>query len=186
MNRFGRSWARVAPAVPVAKRTCPQGRVFHSRAEMVWYLQLELKEREGLIRGLQRQVRYPLVMQVEDELREIVIRSPGFPNGRVAVYTLDAMWQEPDAPAPLTRRVTPLRWRTVYAEFKGHDDMPGDKLRRAVFECIYRVRVTLFGPAAKKQQRAMARKAQGLPIRRNRQSKQGMSQAAAKKNAAAL
>ena len=146
-----RPWSKVAPRVPVDRRTDAKGRVFDSQQEMLWYNELELLERAGRIRGLKRQVLYHLVMPLPEGPRPILIRSPGFPNGRVASYTLDAQYEQLVLEGPDRGK-----WRAVYAEWKGHLE-PVSTLRRAVFESIYGVVVTLAGPAARKNARKRAK-----------------------------
>jgi hypothetical protein len=135
-----RSWSGVATPVPVERRTDAKGRVFDSQGEMLWYLELEILQSAGGIRNLARKVWFPLVL---DDGRPLLIRSQGYPNGRVGRYTPDAVFDQP---------VTPDLWERVYAEYKGFDE-PKAQLRRAVFELIYGVRVTLFGPAVKAAKR---------------------------------
>lgn len=158
-----RSWHGVAPRARVEDRTDARGWVFDSRGEMVWYLGLELEQRAGVIRDLKCQVRYRLCLPLPDGI-PILIYSPGFPNGRVAEYTIDAEFDRLELAGPGKGM-----WRHIWAEYKGHDDMPGDKLRRAVFEaCILRNqdRVTVYGPAAKKAQRKAVKIAAGRAARR--------------------
>jgi hypothetical protein len=150
MGGFRPRW-KVAAPVPVARRTDNQGRVFHSQKEMVWYLQLELLQSAGGIRGLRRQVRYHLVLP---DGTPVLIYSAAYPKGRVAVYTLDAEWDE-----PIAEGAERGKWRHVYAEYKGYDEGdPAAQLRRAFFEAIYHCRVTLSGPAATKIKRKVAKR----------------------------
>ena len=167
-----RHWSKVAPRVKRQDRTDASGRVFDSRDEMAWYLDLELQERSGLIRNLRRQVTYTLfIPQGPDERPDpILIRSPGFPNGVQARYTVDAEYDEPGAPEgraprwlPAREPLTPLGWRHVYKSFKGHAT-PQDTLRQAFFEALHRVRVDLAGPQAKRN----ARRAEVIRANRSR------------------
>ncbi len=140
-----RHWSKVAPPVPVERRTDHLGRVFDSKGEMVFFAELELKQRYGYIRNLRRQVSFDLILTPQNGIkRPILIRSAGFPKGRIARYTADAVYEE-----RVTEGLERGQWRTVYAEFKGMIE-PVAQLRIAVFEAIYGVTGTLAGTAARK------------------------------------
>lgn len=147
-----RSWHQRFKRAPKADRTSVQGDVFDSKAELAHWAELQLRERAGEIRDLRRQVPYALRIGGVP----VLIRSKGYPNGRVAVYTLDFQYTD-SATGALVR-----------IEWKGHDTAES-RLRRAVVEAIYGFEIIVMGPAAIGTPRmASAERALPAPTRRDR------------------
>jgi hypothetical protein len=136
-----RPWAKVFKRLPVAERTDDQGRIFDSRAEMARFHDLEFQERQGIIRNLRRQIRYPFDIMVAGQHR-VTIKTSGRDgrSGQIAKITIDHQYEERDQSGA---------WLRVYEEFKGFDQ-PVDRLRRAVFESLYRVRVRVVRSPGKR------------------------------------
>jgi hypothetical protein len=88
---------------------------FHSKGEYARWCELCRQALNGEIADLRRQVRFNLIL----DGAPILIRSPGFPNGRTASYTADFVYTRDGA--------------TIVEDFKGHDTAEA-RLRRAVFE----------------------------------------------------
>lgn len=130
-----KAWHQNIKRSPASARTSAEGIVFDSKAELGRWQQLCLLERAGEIVHLQRQQEFPLAING----RPVKIRSRGFPNGRPCVYKVDFTYVNGDG-------------RIVYEEFKGHDDGES-RLRRAVVETLYRIEITVTGPAASKTPR---------------------------------
>lgn len=107
---------------------------FASQGEYKRWKELEILARGGVISKVERQPKFPLVING----KPVLIRSEGFPNGRRAVYTADASYIENGEP--------------VIEEHKGRDDT-ASRLRRAVAEAIYGFRIKVVGPASYKQKR---------------------------------
>lgn len=119
-------WQRRSNKFNVASksnRTC-DGVVFDSKGEMERFLHLKMLHRAGKISSLERQVRFPLDINGVP----IKTRSEGFPNGRKCVYTADFVYFENGV--------------RVVEEYKGFDTAES-RFRRAVFEAIYKVEVTV-------------------------------------------
>ena len=98
------------------------GETFDSKSEARRWSELRLLERAGQIRKLRRQVSFPLAIGDAP----ILIRSEGYPNGRQAKYTADFVYVENEA--------------EIIEERKGFDTTES-RLRRAVFEAQYGVRI---------------------------------------------
>lgn len=116
------------------QRTDTDGTVFDSEGEFNRWKVLQLRQRALEITNLRRQVPYPLIINN----RPVLIRSKGYPNGRAVVWVADF----------------------VYAEIADNDDWPlrdtaedykgwftaESRLKIAVVEAIYNIRVKITGP----------------------------------------
>lgn len=129
---------------PKADRTGPDGVVFDSKAEMKRYAELKLLERAGEITDLRRQVKFPLVI----DGRPVLIRSDGFPNGRACSYKADFAYREiTNADAwPIQETIE---------DYKGTSG-EASRLRIAVVEAIYGIRIKITGAAALRPRRTKA------------------------------
>jgi len=127
-----RHWAQVVKRAPKERRTSADGITFDSLAELKRWEELRLLERAGRIADLRRQVKFPLVLPNGVAIKT---RSAGFPNGRACVYTADFAW------------IDPVTGAQTVEEHKGHDDT-ASRLRRAVAEAIYGMRIVITGAAA--------------------------------------
>jgi hypothetical protein len=107
-------------AVPVVTE---EGR-FASTGEYRRWKELETMARAGLISNVERQPKFPLVINGQP----VVIRSAKVPNGRRCVYTADAAYDE--------------NGERVVEDFKGYDTDIA-RLRRAVVEAIYGIRIKI-------------------------------------------
>lgn len=128
MNKFG------------AHKVYIDGHRFDSYAEYEQWLVLKDRELCGEIRGLERQLKIPLMIGG----RAIKIRSDGYPNGRKCSWTVDFAYFEGE--------------KRVFHEKKGNKsnhrkgqrrkfgtDTTASRLRRAIVEAMYpdvEVRVT--------------------------------------------
>jgi lysozyme family protein len=135
-----RHWSQVTRRLPRALRTTSDGITFDSASEKARWHQLQLRERAGEIMGLERQVKFPLILPNGTPVK---IRSLGFPRGRLCTYRADFRYADAVTGAVTTE------------DYKGHDD-PASRLRRAVVEAIYGIEITLTGPV---RRRAMPRSA---------------------------
>ncbi len=134
-----RSRHQIARVAPKGARTAADGTVFDSLSELRRWEALRATERAGGIRNLRRQVKFDLVLPPGlDRPVPVKIRSAGYPNGRNCVYTADFVYDEDGV--------------SVVEEWKGVDD-PTSRLRRAVVEAGYGIRIRLTGPAAEKQKK---------------------------------
>jgi hypothetical protein len=126
-------------------RTDPQtGEMFDSAAELRCWHELKLRERAGEIYDLHRQSSFWLYacgpsLSVRPQV--IFIYSDRYPNGRACKITLDFDWIE--------------NGERVYADYKGFQTDIA-RLRIAIFEACYGVRVRILGPAAMRQPRKAA------------------------------
>jgi hypothetical protein len=107
-----------------AVRTEVDGIKFPSKREANRYQQLKILEQVGEISGLERQPKYPIVINGEP----VLIRSKGYPNGRKASYKADF------------RYFCNKTKKEIVEDAKG---MPteADVLRRAIVEAIYGIRI---------------------------------------------
>lgn len=105
-----------------ARPTEVDGIRFASAAEARRYRDLKLLERAGEIAGLTLQPRFPLTVNGEP----VKIRSTGYPNGRAAEYRADFAYFRGG--------------HRVVEDVKGLDT-PVSRLKRALVETIYHVRV---------------------------------------------
>lgn len=124
VNRVGRRNKFRAKAVVVG------GERFDSEGEYGRWCELRLQERAGQISNLERQKVFPL--EIDD--KPVLIRSKGYPNGRRAKYTADFVYFQGN--------------ERVIEDFKGYDTAES-RLRRAVVEAIYNVRITVTGRRGK-------------------------------------
>lgn len=139
-----RHWATNFRRLPKDKRTDPEtGIAFHSRAELAYFRLLRQREREGEIRDLKWQIRYPIEWPDApgEPPRPVLLRSEGFPNGRRAVYTLDFEYVEI------------ATGRRRFIEYKSTIDKEAAKLRRALVERIYQISIEVIGGRPKRSNR---------------------------------
>jgi len=107
-----------------AKPTTVDGIRFASKAEARRYGELKLLERAGEIRNLELQPLYPIIINSAP----VKIRSKGYPNGRDVVYIGDFRYFSGN--------------KTIVEDVKGADT-PVSRLKRALVEAIYSVRVVI-------------------------------------------
>lgn len=125
------SWHRQFKRVSAEERTdAKTGRVAASKDELKRLKHLRALEGAGLLRDLRWQVRYPLE---HPTLGPLKIR--GKAGARRAFYTADFTYEEK----------IPNGWRLVIEERKSGFDDPTSRLRRAVFEWLYRCEVRMTG-----------------------------------------
>lgn len=104
---------------------------FDSKREANRYKDLQLLERAGEISGIELQPVYPLTILIDGAYRDVKIRSAKRPNGTRCKYTADFRYQC-------------LRTgRQVVEDVKGRDT-DASRLRRAVVECIYGIKIDLI------------------------------------------
>lgn len=103
------------------------GHTFDSKKEAARYGELLTMQRAGLIRNLELQPKFPLVMR---DFTPIKIRSKGFPNGRTASYKADFAYDDVETGKSVVEDVKSVATATE-----------ADKLRRAVVEAIYGIRI---------------------------------------------
>lgn len=144
-----RSWNQQFKPVPAADRTS-EGIVFDSRGERDRWDFLRGWEAQGSIRNLKRQVRYKLILPDGTPIQYPASpmkgkNGPGLRKGVVASYTTDFEYDKvsPNEAAPLKGAVKTQR---VIEEYKGFDEKAG-RLRRAVFEAIFKVKVRVVKKA---------------------------------------
>lgn len=133
-----------------AKPTFVDGIRFASKKEAARYTALKLLELAGVIRDLERQPRYPIVVNGEP----VKIRSHGSPNGRAVYYVADFRYFDTRTnervvedvkgipkPRPQLPTGTPRLPRK-------HPGMGSDtdvaRLKRALVESIYGIRVRVI------------------------------------------
>lgn len=108
-----------------AKPMSVDGIRFASKKEGERYIHLKIRESRGEISRLELQPAFPLV--IND--RPVLMRSAGFPNGRKAKYVADFSYLEGDGVC-------------VVEDVKGMDT-PVSRLKRALVEAIYGIRVVV-------------------------------------------
>lgn len=118
-----RAWHTNFKRKPEYLRTSPDGIKHASVEEKERWCKLLFDQKMGLIRGLRRQVAYPLEI---DENR--AVRTP---SGRIAKYTADFVYSRPST----DKNGAPI-WVEVIEDHKGYMDTTA-ALRIAVFEGIY-------------------------------------------------
>ena len=136
-----RSWHQNFKRASKSNRTDADGTVFDSRGELLRWKKLQLLQLAGEIRGLRRQVAYPLVFHdTLGDPRPILT-----PTGKTAEYRADFVYER------LSELVEPSagddglpRWIEVIEDFKGYQSRE-NQFRIAVFEAIYGKKVTLTG-----------------------------------------
>ena len=111
-----------------AKRTEVDGISFDSQREARHYLELKTRERFRDIRDLELQPRYKIEINGEP----LKIRSRGFPGGRTVTYVADF------------RYVVTATGETVVEDIKGLDT-PVARLKRALVEHLYGIRIEVIG-----------------------------------------
>lgn len=107
--------------------TVVDGITFASKREAARYVDLKLLQRAGEIRDLELQPVFPLTINGID----VKIRSDKRPNGTRTRYTADF------------RYIDTRTDRTIVEDVKGIDTQ-ASRLRRAVVECIYTIRIDLI------------------------------------------
>lgn len=120
-----KSWHQQFKRAPRELRISPDGVLHASVAEKERWCKLLMDEKLGLIRGLKRQVKYPLQI---DEKRAVLT-----PTGQIARYTADFVYE--------SLRMSG-EWVEVIEDRKGYMDRLAD-LRIAMFEAIYQKKVTI-------------------------------------------
>lgn len=128
MRMMTRAWYANFQRAAAEDRT-RDGIVFHSVSERDRFDTLVLMQHAGEIANLKRQVRFPLVLPGG---RHILIRSPGYPKGRTASYTVDFKYDDVAS------------GETIYEEWKKFDDSYS-RLRRAVAEACYDITIRVEG-----------------------------------------
>lgn len=123
-----RAWHQNFKRASRAARTVA-GIRFDSGGEAGRWAELQLLERAGQISQLRRQVNYPLEYRGGDG-KPVAIR---YDSGRRAFYRPDFVYLD--------------RWGAeVVEDYKGFDK-PEARLKRAVFEACYGIKVLVSGPA---------------------------------------
>lgn len=118
-----KAWHQQIQRAPKERRTSPDGVVHASVEESHRWAKLKRDEALGLVRGLQRQVSYPLVIDDKRAVRT--------PTGRVAVYKPDFVYE---------RQQDDGTWSQVIEDHKGYMDRIAE-LRISIFEAIYSTKV---------------------------------------------
>ena len=137
-----RAWHQKFARAAKERRTDVDGTVFSSIAEMNRWKKLQLWQLAGEIRNLRRQVKYPLKGNGIEILTD---------TGKVMTYTADFVYDRKGDLAKLP--APPLTaifyeadgyrpWVEVIEDFKGYKG-PVEKMRIAVFEAIYKVKVNI-------------------------------------------
>lgn len=108
----------------------PEG-FFRSPGEYARWRELKLLEKAEYIKKLERQPKFPFVI----DGNPVLIRSKGYPNGRQARYTADFAYLE--------------NGKRIVEDFKGFDT-PDSRLRRAIAETIYGIEIRITGAAKRK------------------------------------
>lgn len=121
------AWHTQFKRAPKHLRTSADGIEHASVLEMERWAKLQFDQKLGLIRGLQRQVRYPLDF---GDGRFIAT-----PTGRMAVYTPDFVYSRHEPQNGI--------WREVIEDSKGYMDKVAE-LRIAIFEAIYQKKVEIY------------------------------------------
>lgn len=128
------AWHQKFKRRPAEDRTSPDGILHASMAEKDRWCQLQLLERHGKVRHLQRQVKYTLACG------DIEIKTP---TGKVMVYKPDFVYERP--PHDTTgfypgTRISADGWYEVIEDHKGFQDRIAE-LRIAVFEGLHKRKV---------------------------------------------
>ena len=122
MMAKGKSWSQQRTIKPKELRTSPDGIVHDSASEMRRWLQLRLLESQGVVKNLQRQIKFEMIVNGRPVLT---------PSGRVKTYKLDFMYE---------RQNEAGEWVLIYNEHKGYM-LPLDAFKIAVFEAMLGVQV---------------------------------------------
>lgn len=125
-----RAWHQKFKRAPKDRRTDADGTVFDSIGEMKRWKKLQLWQLSGEIRNLRRQVKYPLQGKGVEILGA---------DGKVMTYTADFVYEKKST---LTAGECEHYWNEVIEDFKGYVG-PVEKLRIAVFESLYGLKVTI-------------------------------------------
>jgi len=133
-----------------AKPTYVDGIRFASKKEARRYEALKLLERAGVIRDLERQPRFPIVINGEP----VKIRSHGSPNGRAVYYVADFRYFDTRENARIVEDVKGIpkpRPQLPTADPRLPSKPPGmgsdtdvARLKRALVESIYGIRVRII------------------------------------------
>ena len=128
-----------------AKAKVSSGVRHDSTAEAKRWEELQLAERAGEVKELERQIRVRLE---HSEGQPYLIRSDGYPNGRRATHVIDFRYRERD---PSTGAWSE---RLTYEDVKGFDTALG-RLKRAIAERMIGTQIRLI-----RKQRRSTRKVQ--------------------------
>jgi hypothetical protein len=126
-----------AKRAPVPARTGPDDFVYDSRTEMLRGLDLQLLQRGGVIRNLERQVKFPL--EYRCSCGGITVMA----GNRPAHYTADFVYEEKTMIKEPEGGVTGPVWVRVVEDVKGYADETS-KLRVRVFEAVTGQKVTIM------------------------------------------
>lgn len=110
-----------------AQKVSIDGHKFDSKREAARYGELRLLEKAGEIRNLELHPRWPLAQSGI----EVKIRSKGFPNGKQCKYTADFKYLD-------------LRTNELVVEDVKGMVTEAAKLRIAVFEALYKIKVEII------------------------------------------
>lgn len=134
-----RAWHQKFKRAAKERRTDRDGTVFSTIGELARWHKLQLWQVAGQIRNLRRQVKYPL--QRLDNGDDIVVKTD---TGKVMIYTADFVYEKPmrdPTPMPMPiKHGDNCPWTEVIEDYKGYRG-PVEKLRIAVFEALYKVKV---------------------------------------------
>lgn len=108
-----------------AKKVEVDGKIFDSMKEAERFVLLRAKQQAGKIRGLELQPVFPIVIDGEP----LKIRSKGYPNGRAVKAKMDFVYFEGQ--------------ERIVEDVKGLDN-PTSRLKRALVEHIYHVKIRLI------------------------------------------
>jgi hypothetical protein len=133
------AWHQRFRRAPKINRTSRDGDVFDSKTELMRWENLRQRERGGLIRNLQRQVKFPLVINA----------------AKVGDYTADFVYEEKITAAEAAKPVPMVikgsdsaggkvthYWIEIIEDVKGFFDK-ASKFRIAVFNAVYGKKVTM-------------------------------------------
>lgn len=124
-----KSWHQQFQRKPKEQRTSPDGITHDSIEEKERWCKLLFDQKHGLIRGLKRQVAFPLEI---DEHRAVLT-----PTGKVARYTADFVYSRLSS----DKDGLPI-WVEVIEDYKGFLDS-ASAFRISVFEAIYGKKVKI-------------------------------------------
>jgi len=135
-----KSWHQNVKKAPKLARTDVDGTVFDSKGELHRWKKLQLWQMAGEIRNLRRQVPFDLILPDGTPVQTA--------TGKTMQYTADFVYEQkqthktnPDINPDLTYE----KWIEVVEDFKGFVGRV-EALRIAIFEAIYKKKVTLSGP----------------------------------------
>lgn len=136
-----KAWHQNAKRAPKIARTDSDGTVFDSKGELHRWKKLQLWQMAGEIRGLRRQVSFDLVLPDGTPVLTA--------TGKTMQYTADFVYEKAiREPTPYPMRIKhgdDCPWEDVIEDYKGFVGRV-EALRIAIFEAIYKKKVTLSGP----------------------------------------